>query len=81
MKKSEISDVPNVQKQGWEVKKLMEESVNELPEDTLQKTLRGNENKGNPDDRDLVGKPDFNETPRGREEAKTNARGKANRNG
>lgn len=81
MQKKENSNVPNVERQGWKVKKLNEESSNQMPDDTLQRILRGNESKGNPNERDIVGKVDFNETPRGREEAKTDKRGKANRNG
>lgn len=81
MKKEEISDVPNVEREGWEIDSLIEESSNQLPDDTLQRTLRGNEQEGNPNDRDIVGNVDSNETPHGREEAKNDARSKANRNG
>ena len=81
MQKKEDSNIPDVERQGWNVKKLNEESSNQLPDDTLQRTLRGNENKGNPDERDFVGNVNFNETPQGREEAKTDKSGKANRNG
>lgn len=81
MHKKESSKVPEVERQGWNVKKLNEESSNQESDDTLRRILRGNENKGNPDERDIAGSADFNETPHGREEAKNNTRSKANNNG
>ena len=81
MKKEEISDVPNVERQGWKVEDLIKESSNELPDDTLQRTLRGSKDKENSNERDIVGKANSNETPQGREEAKNDTRSKANRNG
>jgi hypothetical protein len=74
-------DMPNAERDGWNVNDLAQQSTNELPDETLRKTLRGNENKGEPDDRDIVGNVDSKETPQGKEEAKNDARGKANRNG
>ena len=60
---------------------MHEESSNELPDDTLRKTLRGNEDHGDADERDIVGNVDSSETPQGREEAKNDTRSKANTNG
>lgn len=70
MQKENNEKIPNVEKQGWSVEKLNEESVNEGSDDLLRKTLRGNEGEGNPEDRDVVGQPDSDETPQGREESK-----------
>ena len=81
MEKKGSSKMPNVERQGWDVKKLNEEGSNQESDDTLRRTLRGNENKGNPDERDIVGSVDSDETPHGREETKTNKRSKANSNG
>ena len=82
MQKKENQNIPNVKREEWEVGKLHRESSNELPDETLRKTLRGDEEKGgDPDDRDVVGNVDSNETPQGREEAKNDTRSKANRNG
>ena len=74
-------EMPDAVRGEWSVRELAEESTNELPDETLRKTLRGNEKKGNPDDRDIVGNVDSNETPQGREEAKNDTRSKANDNG
>lgn len=74
-------EAPDASRGEWEVKNLTEQSVNELPDETLRRTLRGNENKGDPDERDIVGNVDSNETPQGREEAKNDTRSKANKNG
>lgn len=71
----------NVRKQGWDVDKLNEEAVNEQPDEILRKTVRGNENSGDADDRDIVGGTNRNETPQGREEAKHQARSETEKNG
>jgi hypothetical protein len=73
--------MPDAERGKWNVQDLAVESVNEMPDETLRKTLRGNENKGDPDSRDVAGTVDTNETPQGREEAKNDTMGKANRNG
>lgn len=74
MKEDENSDMPNVEREGWNIEKLDQESVNEQSDDILRKTLRGNEDKGNPDKRDIVGSALSNETPQGREEGKNAAK-------
>lgn len=82
MKKKGNSEMPDIERQGWNVKNLHEESSYQNAEDTLRRTLRGNENKGNPDERDIVGSVDSDETPHGREEIKTDVtRSKSNDNG
>jgi len=46
-----------------------------------RQVLRGDESKGNPDERDNAGAPDPDETPHGREEAKNDKAEVANING
>jgi hypothetical protein len=81
MQKKESSNMPEVNRDEWNVEKLQEEGSNEQSDEMLRKTLRGDEEKGNPDDRDIVGSANRNETPQGREEAKNDTRSKANNNG
>jgi hypothetical protein len=47
----------------------------------LRQTLRGDETKGDPNDRDHVGATRFEDTPHGREETKNENAGAANQNG
>jgi hypothetical protein len=49
--------------------------------DTIRRGLRGDETKGDPDERDVVGGVRSADTPQGREEAKNDRSEKANRNG
>lgn len=81
MRKKESQNMPDVNREEWNVEQLHEGGVNELSDEMLRRTLRGDEEKGNPDDRDIVGSADSNETPQGREEAKNDTRSKANTNG
>ena len=46
-----------------------------------RQTLRGDETKGNPDNRDHAGSADSKDTPQGREESKNDSQNKANLNG
>jgi hypothetical protein len=64
-------DVPNIEREGWETKEVAEESVNESPDDVVRKVLsNGDDDKGDADDKDIVGSNDFEDTPQGREENK-----------
>lgn len=81
MQKKENENMPVVEKDRWKVQDLHQESSNELPDETLRKTLRGGEEKENANDRDVAGGVDSKETPQGREEAKNDTRSKANKNG
>lgn len=47
----------------------------------LRQTLRGDETKGDPDERDHVGATRSEDTPHGREETKNEKAGAANQNG
>lgn len=81
MQKKENNNIPDVNREDWKVDELHQESSNEMPDETLRKTLRGDEESGDPNDRDAVGNIDSNETPQGREEAKNDTKDKANTNG
>ncbi len=65
-------------RQGWDIKKLSEEASQKDDDEIQRQTLRGDETKGNPDDRDIAGSVKSDETPQGREEAKNEAKGKTN---
>ncbi len=70
----------NKEHEGWNIKELANEA-SQIDEDEIQRqTLRGDETKGNPDDRDNAGSVNTDETPQGREEAKNDVQGKANTN-
>ena len=63
-------EIPQVERQDWSVEKLMDESVNKPADETLREVLRGDESKGDADERDVAGASDSINTPHGREEAK-----------
>jgi len=70
--------------QGWDkedIKDITDEASHRDPDGILRQTLRGDETKGNPDDRDNAGAADYSNTPHGREETKKDHAGKANANG
>lgn len=72
----------DVNRENWNAEQLIEESTNRSSDETLRNVLRGDETKGNPDDRDIVGSVDSQETPQGREEAKKDeTRGETENNG
>jgi hypothetical protein len=81
MQKKESPNIPDVNRDEWNVEELHEQGLYDMSDETLRRTLRGNEEVGNPDDRDIVGNVDPNETPQGRREAKNDVKGKANKNG
>ena len=59
-------------REGWNAEEISDESTN-LPSDEIQRQLlRGDETKGNADNRDVTGSVNSNETPQGREETKKN---------
>ena len=70
MQKQDEEKVPNVKRENWSAQELAEQSANQEPDETLRKVLRGDESKGNPDNRDVVGAVNSDETPHGREENK-----------
>lgn len=78
MQKKETENMPPVKRENWNVRDLSEQGVNQSDEDILRQTLRGDEQKGNPDDRDVTGRAPTNETPQGREENKHKAKRERN---
>ena len=70
MQNKDNEKMPNVNRDNWNVKELSEQSVNEQPDETLRKVLRGDEAEGDANERDVAGNVGDNETPQGREESK-----------
>ncbi|MBA3693210.1 MAG: hypothetical protein H0W77_07195 [Acidobacteria bacterium] len=68
--KLDKNEIPDVNREGWSVERVTDEATNKSSDETLRQVLRGDETKGDPDDRDIVGGVNSNETPHGREEAK-----------
>lgn len=64
--------VPNIEREGWEVKDIVEEGVNEDSGDVVRRVLRDGEAKEEGDAKDVVGSVDSEATPQGREENKKN---------
>lgn len=63
-------NISDVERQGWSTEQIVRESSNKEPDETVRQILRGDESKGDPDERDLAGGPDPADTPHGREESK-----------
>lgn len=68
--KNDQEKVPDVNRQGWNVEEVSEESVNKSSDEITREVLRGDETEGDADERDIAGAVDSDETPQGREEAK-----------
>lgn len=66
---------------GWDSEKLSDEASQKDGDEIQREMRRGDESKGNPDDRDIAGSVDTSETAHGREEAKNDKERKANVNG
>ncbi|PYT01948.1 MAG: hypothetical protein DMF63_03700 [Acidobacteria bacterium] len=64
-----------------EIADITSEASHRDPDGILRGTLRGDETKGDPDERDVAGATDFEDTPHGREETKNDKAGAANQNG
>ena len=72
MQKDDKEELKNVERQDWNAGKVAEEATNKEGDEIIREMLRGDETKGNPDERDVVGSVDSKETPHGSEEAKKN---------
>jgi hypothetical protein len=68
-------------REGWQVDDLADQASQQDVDEIQRQTVRGDESKGNPDNRDNAGNVISNETPQGREEAKNDVADKANANG
>lgn len=68
---------PDVERDNWSAKNISEEAANESSDDTVRKMLRGDETKGDANERDIAGGVESADTPQGSEEAKTKIKGSA----
>ncbi|MBC7901229.1 MAG: hypothetical protein H7070_14380 [Saprospiraceae bacterium] len=68
-------------KDGWKIEDLSDEASLAGEDQIKRQILRGDESKGDPDKRDNAGAADSEHTPQGREEAKPDHKGVANKNG
>ena len=64
-----------------EIKDITNEASHRDSDGVLRQSLRGDESKGDADERDIAGSTDFEDTPHGREETKNDKAGAANQNG
>lgn len=70
MQNEDKENIPNIEKQGWQLEEIVEEASSMEPDEITRKILRGDETEGEPDERDVAGNISTNETPHGREETK-----------
>jgi len=75
------SEKAHGKRENWDVDNLADEASQKDVNEIQRQVLRGDETKGNPDERDIAGGAHPNETAQGREEAKNDVKGKANVNG
>jgi hypothetical protein len=71
-RKPDKNEIPDVNREGWNIEQITDEATNKSSDETLRQVLRGDETKGNADDRDIIGGVNSEDTPHGREEAKKN---------
>lgn len=69
-KQSESDEFPSVKRDKWDAETISDESVNQTPDEIVRQVLRGDESKGEADNRDTAGASKSNDTPQGREETK-----------
>ncbi len=65
--KQNEENIPDVEREGWEAEELIEESAYLESDEVVQKIVRG-DNSGDEGDDEIVDAPDFDDTPRGRQE-------------
>ncbi len=68
--KPDRDEITDVNREGWSIEQITDEATNKSSDETLRQVLRGDETKGDADERDIIGGVNSNETPHGREEAK-----------
>jgi hypothetical protein len=70
------NDKPQTKREGWDAEEISEQASNRMDDEIKREISRGDETKGDADERDAVGgaSPSI-DTPQGREEAKTRAEG------
>ncbi|HTK36856.1 MAG TPA: hypothetical protein VL325_00060 [Pyrinomonadaceae bacterium] len=70
--------------QGWtkeDIEEITDQASNRDADGVLRQALRGDETKGDPNERDVSGAPEHKDTAYGREETKQDKKGAANING
>lgn len=67
--------------QGWNLEDIASEASQRTDDEIYREARRGDETKGDADERDAAGSSAFEDTPQGREEAKNDVQGKSNTNG
>jgi len=70
IQEKENEEIKDVKRDEWNAQDLADEATNMPSDEIMREMLRGDESKGNPDDRDAAGSVDTNETPQGRKETK-----------
>lgn len=71
-RKEENEETSNVEREDRNIEKIADEAANKSADETLRQVLRGDESRGDADERDVVGSSASIDTPQGREEAKNN---------
>lgn len=61
--KQDEENIPDVKREGWKAEELIQESANQESDEIVQKIVRGDD-----DADEIVNAPDFDDTPRGRQE-------------
>ena len=69
------------QRKVADLNEINEQASQADSDDTVRRGVRGDETKGDPDERDAAGGVHRRDTPHGREEAKNDTSNKANTNG
>lgn len=54
MKESEKKHIPELKKQGWSAREIIEQGANEESDEVVKKILHGDEEKGNEEKRSLI---------------------------
>lgn len=70
MQKKNQEENSNVEREGWKAEEIAEEAANKESDEITRQMLRGDESKGDPDERDVAGGVDADETPHGNKEVK-----------
>jgi len=70
-----------IKREGWDAENISDEASQQDEDGIKRQFLRGDETRGDPDERDAAGVIDSADTPQGREETKNDKTGAANQNG
>ncbi len=53
--KPDKNEIPDVNREGLSIEQITDEATNKSSDETLRQVLRGDETKGDADDRDIIG--------------------------